>query len=105
MNSLAQVKSELEKRLEYLVARQDKVTSDIRRHQDPDSEERAQEAENDEVLADLEAQGRVEIDQIRRALADIDAGRYGTCRSCGERIGEKRLSALPYAGTCIACAS
>jgi DnaK suppressor protein len=105
MSSLENVRSQLTNRLEVLVERQGKLDRDLRRQQHPDSQERAQEAENDEVLADLETQALQEMEKIRRALASIDAGTYGKCRSCGEDISENRLAALPFAGTCIDCAS
>jgi DnaK suppressor protein len=40
---------------------------------------------------------------VDRALADIDAGRYGVCVECEERIGPKRLKALPFATRCVEC--
>jgi RNA polymerase-binding transcription factor DksA len=40
---------------------------------------------------------------VDRAIADIDAGRYGVCVECEERIGPKRLKALPFATRCVEC--
>ena len=40
---------------------------------------------------------------IDRALADIEAGRYGTCGECEEPIAAKRLRALPFATRCVEC--
>ena len=40
---------------------------------------------------------------IDRALAEIDAGRYGTCAECEEPIAPKRLKALPFASRCVEC--
>lgn len=48
------------------------------------------------------AQQRVR--DIDRALADLDAGRYGICERCGGAIAAGRLAALPTATTCVACA-
>ena len=42
--------------------------------------------------------------EIRAALARIDAGTFGDCEECGQRITMERLEALPYARHCIACA-
>lgn len=95
----------LREKLNELVRRTDKVESSMRRARNSDSEERAQEMENDEVLDHLDQAGLDEIEQIRSALARIDAGTYGSCRSCGEEIATGRLDALPYATTCIDCAS
>ncbi|MBM3222160.1 MAG: TraR/DksA family transcriptional regulator [Candidatus Rokubacteria bacterium] len=40
---------------------------------------------------------------IDRALADIDAGRYGVCVECEEPIAAKRLKVLPFATRCVEC--
>jgi DnaK suppressor protein len=42
---------------------------------------------------------------IRRALGRMDAGTYGRCEDCGQRIAPSRLQALPYADACIDCQS
>ena len=44
-----------------------------------------------------------DLQKIDHALADLDAGRYGTCAECGTRIAPKRLKALPFATLCIDC--
>lgn len=41
--------------------------------------------------------------QVNRALAGCDAGEYGDCKSCGDPIGVKRLTAKPEAPFCIGC--
>jgi RNA polymerase-binding transcription factor DksA len=43
------------------------------------------------------------IDQMRRAVARIDAGAYGLCESCGEQIPKARLQAFPAATLDVAC--
>ena len=40
---------------------------------------------------------------VDRALAEIDAGRYGVCSECEEPIAAKRLKALPFATRCVEC--
>jgi len=105
MRSFDKIRDELTTRLDVLENRQEKLNRDLRRLANPDSQERAQEAENDEVLVDLEEQGRQEISQIRAALARIESGTFGTCDRCGEEIAEGRLEALPFTGVCIDCAS
>lgn len=42
--------------------------------------------------------------QIRRAISHGDAGNYGTCEDCGERIADNRLAAKLFATRCIGCA-
>ena len=67
----------LEKRLAELGARLAKIETHLRDPGSKDSEERAIELENEEVLERLDASERDEIAQIRAALRRIDAGRYG----------------------------
>ena len=43
--------------------------------------------------------------QIDAALARLEAGRYGTCRSCGDEIDEARVEVLPFVLDCAACAT
>jgi DnaK suppressor protein len=40
---------------------------------------------------------------VERALAKIEAGRYGACERCGRPISPERLEALPWAALCIEC--
>ena len=70
---------------------------------DADSEEQAKAIQNDEVIDKLELVERNELQQIDAALNRIKSGTYGTCTSCGEKISEKRLEALPFATICIHC--
>lgn len=43
------------------------------------------------------------LQAIDAALDRIDSGEYGLCDECGEQIGEKRLTAIPWADLCIRC--
>jgi RNA polymerase-binding transcription factor DksA len=45
------------------------------------------------------------IPNTERALAKIEAGTYGFCEGCGERISDKRLEKVPAALRCAACQS
>ncbi|NLE39743.1 MAG: TraR/DksA family transcriptional regulator [Pirellulaceae bacterium] len=45
------------------------------------------------------------LGQIENALERIEEGIYGECELCGVRIPKARLNALPYATTCVKCAS
>ena len=40
---------------------------------------------------------------IETALERIEAGTYGTCKSCGQPIAPERLEAYPWASLCIGC--
>ncbi len=99
------VRADLERRLGVLLARVDRIADDLRQPSDRDWQERAIELENDDVLEGLDGASRAEAAAIRAALRRLDAGTYGQCARCGRAIGEARLTALPYATTCVACAS
>jgi RNA polymerase-binding protein DksA len=99
------VKDHLEKTLAGLTSRVTKIESTLRDPSAADSEERATESENDEVLERLDTITLAEVDQLRQAIERIDRGTYGTCVTCGQRIGTARLTALPAATTCVQCAS
>jgi DnaK suppressor protein len=47
---------------------------------------------------------QTQLRQVLDALARIEAGTYGACRSCGKPIAPERLEAIPWAATCIDCA-
>jgi RNA polymerase-binding protein DksA len=104
MVSLGERRAELERLLEVMTERLEKLTRDTQRAYDADSAEQAQERENDEVVDAIGIETRESIAQIRAALQRIDDGRYGECAACGEPISEARLSARPEASHCIKCA-
>ncbi|HYZ20241.1 MAG TPA: TraR/DksA C4-type zinc finger protein [Gaiellaceae bacterium] len=56
--------------------------------------------EIDYTLEEIDEQVLVSIDE---AIARIDNGTYGICDNCGQRIGEERLRAIPWATLCIDC--
>ena len=43
------------------------------------------------------------LQMVSDALDRIDQGGYGECANCEERIGRKRLEAVPWAQLCISC--
>lgn len=43
------------------------------------------------------------LEDIRAALARIEAGTYGVCTRCGAEIPSARLEAVPTASLCIQC--
>ena len=79
------------------------IEADLRSAHDRDSQERAGEVENDDVLTQLDEMSLAELHQIREALRRMQNGTYGTCAGCGRPIGVERLSAVPTATTCVAC--
>jgi RNA polymerase-binding protein DksA len=57
-----------------------------------------------EIRDGLDDEAVTELNQVNDALARLDAGEYGYCKSCGNQIGEARLEAMPFATLCIDCA-
>jgi RNA polymerase-binding transcription factor DksA len=101
---IAARKAALESRLNELGARLEAIDDELLAHHDPDWEELAVEREGDEVLEATANAGLTEIAQIRSALGRIADGSYGTCTSCGEKIAEARLDAIPWTPLCRSCA-
>jgi RNA polymerase-binding protein DksA len=60
-------------------------------------------AHDDEVTATVVDRLARELAAVDRALADVDAGRYGICQDCGDPIAEARLRVVPFATRCVAC--
>jgi len=44
------------------------------------------------------------LDEIEEALHRMDAGEFGQCQECGNKIADDRLQALPFTAYCIECA-
>ncbi len=60
----------------------------------------AADREMNSMLATTEGELLYEIDE---ALRRIYNKTYGKCESCGKKIGEERLKAVPYARLCVQC--
>ncbi len=51
----------------------------------------------------LRGREKVFLDKIQKALEKLEAGTFGVCDECGERISLKRLEARPETTLCIRC--
>lgn len=60
-------------------------------------------AHDSEVSVTVAARRARELAEVTRALEEIEAGRYGVCRECGDPIARARLRVLPFATRCVAC--
>jgi RNA polymerase-binding transcription factor DksA len=108
MKEYEEVRSHLTAMLEELNLRLTRITNDIKHSDVPlekDFAEQATQNENDEVMDYLGNSAQTEIEMIKRAIALIDNGQYGTCQVCDEPISKDRFKALPYSNLCIKCAS
>lgn len=57
------------------------------------------------LLDAIGAKNMNRITLINNALTRIDQNKYGVCISCGKKIPQERLEALPYALKCVECQS
>ncbi|MBO9127873.1 MULTISPECIES: TraR/DksA family transcriptional regulator [unclassified Rhizobium] len=96
-NQLKNLKSDLERRLAA-------IDRDLSARLDADSEERALQVENDEVLVAMREEAGTQIAATDAALERLSSGTYGDCVKCHMQIGEDRLAALPYTPFCAECA-
>ncbi|MCD2177437.1 TraR/DksA family transcriptional regulator [Rhizobium sp. C1] len=103
MNAMNPHQARLLARQHELMQRLGKIETDLDTTRNPDSEERATERENDEVLEELGLQGQMELKAIEAALKRVADGTYGTCVRCGGPISEERLTAVPHAALCREC--
>lgn len=97
---LQKLRSELTRRIEAIEA-------DVQHKKEPvekDFAEQVTQRENDEVLSAIDDEAKQTVILIDAALARIKQGTYGICASCGSKIPDARLTALPYVTTCINCA-
>ncbi|AJY45653.1 TraR/DksA family transcriptional regulator [Martelella endophytica] len=101
----AHFKTLLQARKDEILGRLQKIDTDLGRTRNPDSAERATEAENDEVLEEFGHVGSDELKAIDAALDRIEAGSFGTCVKCGGKISADRLEAVPYTPFCKRCAA
>jgi DnaK suppressor protein len=60
---------------------------------------------DDEIAVVMMDRRARELEEVSRALEDLEAGQYGICRDCGVPIPPARLKALPFATRCVACQS
>ncbi len=106
---LEKIKADLLERKRQLDAELKGVGADAENHrmQMPDygdeSDENAQEVE--QYTTNLETDKVLEktLIDINRALEDIEKGKYGICKHCGNEIEEKRLLIRPFSSSCVAC--
>ena len=108
MKEYEEIRRRLCEMLEELELRLARISVTVKHSDEPlekDFAEQATQNENDEVLDYLGNAAKIEIAQIRQAIARIDNGKYGICEVCDEPIGKERLEVLPYSTMCIRCAS
>lgn len=68
-----------------------------------DWEENATETEEYVDNLGLEDNLEKHLKDVNDALQEIEEGKYGVCKNCGQEIDIERLKAYPEARTCIKC--
>lgn len=79
------------------------AASDVATDDEHDPEGHTIAWERQQIAALLE-EAATTLAEIDAALDRLDAGTYGTCRSCGRPIAPERLEALPATPLCVGCA-
>lgn len=95
MHSIAELGGSIDS---IVSARQDSNSDD---EHDPEGTTLAYERSQSDALL---RQAKQRLADILAARERLDAGTFGRCTVCGAQIAQARLSARPYASTCIACA-
>lgn len=65
--------------------------------------DRANDAYNREFMLSLSGNERDALLEVEQALERLDAGGYGECSNCEEKIPGRRLQAVPWARYCVDC--
>lgn len=102
------VKTGLLSKRDELSLRLERLNRHIHHREEPlpaDFAEQAVEQENLEVMHAIDNEAKFELAQVEKALRRLERGEYLQCSACGVDIAPERLKALPYADTCINCAS
>jgi DnaK suppressor protein len=69
----------------------------------PDELDRIQHASDRDMAIDNLERDSSQLVEVRSALRRVDAGAFGFCVGCEEKITPKRLAAVPWASFCIVC--
>ncbi len=87
---------------DHIQAELTELETQERKHR-TDLEEIASDTHDADPLCEIMGMESVQIDQIDRAIRQIDQGTYGICEECGGPIPLARLEALPFATQCVEC--
>lgn len=98
------LRERLKAKRDELSARVERISANVQNSLDSDSEERAKQLADSEVVDALGNEARDELGKIALALSRMDSGEYGICTQCGAPIGAQRLEVYPFASECIDCA-
>ena len=86
------------------VADNDKSFRGMTETREAEIEEQAQQERDSRALEGLDERAQAGLREIDEALARIESGVYGNCKSCGKPIAEERLRSAPTTLSCSECA-
>ena len=69
----------------------------------PDELDRIQHASDRDLAIDNLERDSSQLAEVRSALRRVNAGAFGFCVGCEEKINPKRLAAVPWASFCVVC--
>lgn len=98
---LDELRQQLESERDYLLRQLAAGSQDLGRN--PDKADLALDYAQREQQTALTAVHQERLKGVQAALGRMDAGTYGICEDCGDRIDPARLKVLPSATTCIKC--
>lgn len=105
MKTIQEREAQLRASLASLDIKLHEIEDELDRPMPKDSEDRATEREEDEVLEGLGNAGLQKQRMIEAALNRIKDQTYGDCVQCGNEISQERLDVLPYTPKCKNCAA
>ncbi len=102
---IAHFKKLLLARLEELLNEAEKTVAGMTDAEEsfPDPTDRATLESDRNFTLRIRDRERKLISKIREALQRIEDGTFGVCESCGDDIGDERLTARPMTTLCIDC--
>ena len=77
--------------------------SDLAIETSPDELDRIQNSQERELAIGTLDRNSSFMREVQNALIRMDVGTFGVCVNCDESINLKRLTAIPWASSCIAC--
>lgn len=99
-NKLTAQRQHLEKEIQYYLQvdpyRENLRTTEIQ-------DDAITEIEGHDRLSATSEELKKDLQDVDRALERFEQGVYGVCVSCGNKIEEERLEAIPTALMCLAC--
>ncbi|MGQ9672921.1 MAG: TraR/DksA family transcriptional regulator [Candidatus Aminicenantales bacterium] len=97
--TLLQEKEKIVKKLSQFYTESKEVEPDIAQ----DVVDKAETSYTKEFLLSLSHAEREQLRLIDEALRRLETPDFGVCQLCGQKIGKKRLDALPWTPYCINC--